>query len=262
MLERDLRAERADVHVLAPIGGEADRVLAHQERAFADRADPRYGGTRHAHAPTVAETLATYPQGESKRFCYMCSTYVQARKTDGEARGGRIERFQVAAILLLLRERPAHGYDLLERLPELIGEERVDVGNLYRVLRALEEQGLVASEWDESLPGPAKRTYELTPRTAAQRSSAGRPRSPRPATTSTAFSDAIRGEEVTMHHRRFHRRRPPLGARFYASENVLERLDDYQRDLEQELADVTELIQRLRADEAPQGQGASEPQTI
>ena len=65
-------------------------------------------------------------------------------------------------MLLLLRERKAHGYDLLERLPELIGEERVDVGNLYRVLRALEEQGLVSSEWDESLPGPAKRTYELT----------------------------------------------------------------------------------------------------
>jgi PadR family transcriptional regulator PadR len=77
-------------------------------------------------------------------------------------RGGRIERFQVAALLLLLRERRAHGYDLLERLPELVGDERVDVGNLYRVLRRLEEQGLVGSEWDESVPGPAKRTYELT----------------------------------------------------------------------------------------------------
>jgi poly-beta-hydroxybutyrate-responsive repressor len=77
-------------------------------------------------------------------------------------RGGRIERFQVAAVLLLLRERPAHGYDLLERLPPLLGTERVDVGNLYRVLRRLEEQGLVRSEWDESVPGPAKRTYDLT----------------------------------------------------------------------------------------------------
>ena len=68
--------------------------------------------------------------------------------------GGRIERFQVAALLLLLRERPAHGYDLLEQLPAVIGEERMDVGNLYRVLRALEEQGLVSSEWDE--PSPAR----------------------------------------------------------------------------------------------------------
>jgi|SRR5215213_6231018 len=80
----------------------------------------------------------------------------------GHARGGRIERFQVAAILLLLRERAAHGYDLLDRLPELTGDDRVDVGNLYRVLRSLEEQGLVRSEWDESIAGPAKRTYELT----------------------------------------------------------------------------------------------------
>jgi cell division septum initiation protein DivIVA len=64
---------------------------------------------------------------------------------------------------------------------------------------------------------------------------------------------------VTLHHRRFHRRRPPLGARFYASENVLERLDAYQRDLEQELADVTELIKRLRESDAPRAAG--EPQT-
>ena len=84
------------------------------------------------------------------------------RRRGWHGRGGRIERFQVAALLLLLSERPAHGYDLLERLPSLLGEERVDVGNLYRVLRRLEEQGLVSSEWDDTLPGPAKRTYELT----------------------------------------------------------------------------------------------------
>jgi PadR family transcriptional regulator PadR len=65
-------------------------------------------------------------------------------------------------LLLLLRERPLHGYELIERLPELAGEGRVDVGNLYRLLRALEGEGLVSSEWSASLPGPAKRTYELT----------------------------------------------------------------------------------------------------
>jgi PadR family transcriptional regulator, regulatory protein PadR len=93
--------------------------------------------------------------------------YRRGHRGHRRGRGGRVERFQVAAILLLLNERPGHGYDLLERLPPLIGEERVDVGNLYRVLRALEEQGLVASEWDESVPGPAKRTYELTDEGAA-----------------------------------------------------------------------------------------------
>jgi DNA-binding PadR family transcriptional regulator len=56
-----------------------------------------------------------------------------------------------------------HGYELLERVPELAGVEgHVDVGNLYRILRALEEEGIVRSEWSAELPGPAKRTYELT----------------------------------------------------------------------------------------------------
>jgi len=69
----------------------------------------------------------------------------------------RVERFTEPALLLLLRERPAHGYDLLERLPELTGEQRVEMGNLYRLLRALEEEGVVSSQW-----GDGKRIYTLT----------------------------------------------------------------------------------------------------
>ncbi len=74
----------------------------------------------------------------------------------------RVERFVEPAILLLLRERTLHGYELIDLLPELTGGERIDVGNLYRTLRALEDDGIVTSEWSASLPGPAKRTYELT----------------------------------------------------------------------------------------------------
>jgi ADP-dependent phosphofructokinase/glucokinase len=50
-----------------------------------------------------------------------------------------------------------------------------------------------------------------------------------------------------MHHghrRRFRRR--GVGRRFYEPERVLERLEEYQRDLEQELADVADLISRLK----------------
>lgn len=62
-----------------------------------------------------------------------------------------------------------------------------------------------------------------------------------------------------MHHgrRRLHR---GLGRRWYDRENVLERLESYQRDLEQELADVSDLITRLRAGEQPAG--TPEPQSI
>jgi poly-beta-hydroxybutyrate-responsive repressor len=66
------------------------------------------------------------------------------------------------AVLLLLRDGPLHGYELIERLPPLVGEERVDMGNLYRFLRALENDGIVTSEWRDDLPGPTKRTYALT----------------------------------------------------------------------------------------------------
>jgi PadR family transcriptional regulator, regulatory protein PadR len=74
----------------------------------------------------------------------------------------RVERFSEPALLLLLLERPTHGYELLESLPDLTGEARVDMGNLYRVLRGLEEDDLVTSRWEAGEPGPAKRTYELT----------------------------------------------------------------------------------------------------
>jgi hypothetical protein len=58
-----------------------------------------------------------------------------------------------------------------------------------------------------------------------------------------------------MHHgRRRHQR--GLGRRWYDRENVLERLESYQRDLEQELADVSDLIKRLQSTEEP-----SAPQT-
>ena len=61
-----------------------------------------------------------------------------------------------------------------------------------------------------------------------------------------------------MHHgrRRHHR---GLWLRWYDRENVLERLESYQRDLEQELADVSDLITRLHAGEQS---GQPQPQSV
>ena len=64
-------------------------------------------------------------------------------------------------VLLLLREEPAHGYDLLERL-RAFGFVESDPGGLYRTLRKLEEQGLVQSAWEQSESGPDRRRYQLT----------------------------------------------------------------------------------------------------
>ncbi len=73
-----------------------------------------------------------------------------------------MERFLEPALLLVLRDRATHGYELQEELPGLLGVERVDMGGLYRTLRALEEHAFVRSWWDAEAPGPAKRVYELT----------------------------------------------------------------------------------------------------
>jgi len=71
------------------------------------------------------------------------------------------KNFLRPCLLLLLREQPGHGYDLLERLGPL-GFTRDDPGRLYRSLRGLEADGLVRSRWEESDSGPDRRIYELT----------------------------------------------------------------------------------------------------
>lgn len=74
----------------------------------------------------------------------------------------RVERFVEPALLLALAEGRSHGYELADRLAEVIGVESVDFGNLYRLLRSLEEEGIVSSEWEAQLDAPSKRQYEIT----------------------------------------------------------------------------------------------------
>ena len=69
--------------------------------------------------------------------------------------------FLQPCLLLLLRERPDHGYDLAVRLRPMHDGEG-DPGSVYRALHGLERQGLVRSEWNRSSVGPARRTYYIT----------------------------------------------------------------------------------------------------
>jgi len=66
-------------------------------------------------------------------------------------------------LLLSLRDGPAHGYELADRLGAWLPDDQIDLGNLYRLLRAMEHEGLVESEWRRDLPGRSKRTYSLAP---------------------------------------------------------------------------------------------------
>lgn len=64
-------------------------------------------------------------------------------------------------LLLLLAEGASHGYELLDQIAQL-DLDRSDPARLYRALRAMDEEGLVHSEWEPSDVGPARRIYALT----------------------------------------------------------------------------------------------------
>lgn len=64
-------------------------------------------------------------------------------------------------LLLLIAESPAHGYELVERLPDL-GVANVDSAAVYRALRALDDDGLLESWWEGSESGPARRRYRVS----------------------------------------------------------------------------------------------------
>lgn len=74
---------------------------------------------------------------------------------------GQPRNFLRPCLLLLLKEHPDHGYDLLERLRPL-GVSDGDPGGVYRTLRSLEGAGLIRSDWSTSGSGPARRVYRLT----------------------------------------------------------------------------------------------------
>lgn len=82
--------------------------------------------------------------------------------TEGcRCRGGRLRGFIQPRLLLQLAQKPAHGYELMN----VIGQEdelSTDPGSLYRLLRAMEEDGLVKSNWDTSGGGAARRMYQIT----------------------------------------------------------------------------------------------------
>lgn len=75
-----------------------------------------------------------------------------------------MEGFIEPCLLMLLVEKPSHGYELIDRLNQIwLLPEKQDSGAVYRNLRKLERGQMVTSQWDTSSKGPAKRLYEVTP---------------------------------------------------------------------------------------------------
>ncbi|MDN5346498.1 MAG: hypothetical protein PWP65_62 [Clostridia bacterium] len=93
----------------------------------------------------------------------MCNRDLVHGGKDCGCRGTRMEGFLQPCLLLMLYEKPTHGYELMENMGRLGFWEGVpDAGAVYRNLRRMEEEGLVKSNWSTEGSGPARRLYEIT----------------------------------------------------------------------------------------------------
>jgi PadR family transcriptional regulator, regulatory protein PadR len=82
-----------------------------------------------------------------------------------EGRARRIRGFVEPALLLLLHDGPKHGYGLINGLEDVGFEDYpIDSSTVYRILRGLEAQAMIVSDWDnEVTAGPPRRVYQITP---------------------------------------------------------------------------------------------------
>jgi len=78
-------------------------------------------------------------------------------------KNARTSRFLIPTLLLLLSEKPSHGYELAEKYTEFgFTEADSDHGAIYRTLKLLESDGFIKSKWKTAETGPAKKIYSIT----------------------------------------------------------------------------------------------------
>lgn len=66
--------------------------------------------------------------------------------------------------VLAKSDKPVHGYLIIQEMTNgpMFGGNAPDPTGIYRILKQMENNGYVESEWDTSESGPAKRCYSMT----------------------------------------------------------------------------------------------------
>lgn len=79
--------------------------------------------------------------------------------------GINLPRYVYPAVLAVLAEGPLHGYVVLKRLAasSFFHDQPPDQTGVYRMLKVMEEEGLVSSSLEQAR-GPMKKLYALTER--------------------------------------------------------------------------------------------------
>ena len=77
--------------------------------------------------------------------------------------GANLPRFVQPVILAVLSSGPLHGYLVVQRLAEtsLFRKQPPDATGVYRMLRNMEQEGVLESDWELENSGPARKRYKL-----------------------------------------------------------------------------------------------------
>jgi len=78
--------------------------------------------------------------------------------------GSTLGKLLKPAVMALLSRQPLHGYRIVHQLGEMkmMKGQSPDPAGVYRLLKSLEEDGLVESAWEAGGAGPNKREFKLT----------------------------------------------------------------------------------------------------
>ncbi|MDO7786297.1 helix-turn-helix transcriptional regulator [Desulforamulus aquiferis] len=78
--------------------------------------------------------------------------------------GNNLDRLVQPLILINLAKEALYGYKLVQRIAEspMFKGHKPDGTGVYRSLKAMEQRGLVVSNWSLDDTGPAKRIYHIT----------------------------------------------------------------------------------------------------
>ncbi|GHT24346.1 hypothetical protein FACS189419_09240 [Planctomycetales bacterium] len=78
--------------------------------------------------------------------------------------GTTLDKLIQPALLAVLSESSLHGYELARRIGNIPGflEQAPDVSGIYKILKSLEERGMVVSDWAPPKNDRAKRIFTIT----------------------------------------------------------------------------------------------------
>lgn len=85
-------------------------------------------------------------------------------RKDSLSSGRNLGRLVQPAVMALLSRQPLHGYRIVQRLGEMpmFAGHPPDPAGVYRMLKSMEEEGLLSSKWDAGQGGLGKRQFALT----------------------------------------------------------------------------------------------------